>query len=225
MQAIAAAGKAVSLVALDGIALWLCPLHDWPSQGLLACLDSAELARAHRLRSDLHRRRYLAAHTWLRLSLGAWLAVPPASLKFIVDPLGKPLLKGHENSHFNLSHSDDWALIGASRNAEIGVDIEVLRELDDASALAQRHFTESERAACVSSGEADQAFLRTWTRKEACLKAVGSGLRIAPSSFDTGTGLTTAWARLVTPQGIRTVEVSSVATGIDAAAAVARLAT
>jgi 4'-phosphopantetheinyl transferase len=105
------------------------------------------------------------------------------------------------------------------------VDIEALRPVDEALALARKHYSAGELAACQSAPDTrarDEAFLRVWTRKEACLKAVGLGLRLAPSSFDAGAQSAAHVARLATPEGDALVEVRSVETGIDAVAAVAR---
>jgi 4'-phosphopantetheinyl transferase len=219
----AGTAAAVALTAWDDVALWLCPLHEWPSPSRQAFLGDSERTRASRLRFEAHRRRYVAAQIWLREQLAAWLDVSPAGLEFRAGADGKPRLQGTAAVTFNLSHSGDWALVGASRGTEIGVDIEILRRVEDAHALAQRHYTDAELAMCRSHGNPDYAFLQVWTRKEACLKAVGVGLRVAPSSFDTGAASQAVSSCVATPQGVRAVEVVSIDTGIDAVAAVARV--
>ena len=57
------------------------------------------------------------------------------------------------------------------RRREVGVDVEREREIEDAEAIAERCFSPAERDACRALG-----FLYCWTRKEAFVKALGSGL-------------------------------------------------
>lgn len=216
----------IALDAWPGLRLWLCPLHDAPSEAQRGWLDTVELARAARFVYDIRRRRYLAAHVALRGLLGAALEQPPHLLRIEPDANDKPQLVGHAGWQFNLSDSDDWALVGLQQGAPIGVDVEVRRTLDDARALALRLYTAPEREAVFDAAEGPEreaAFLRVWTRKEACLKAVGLGLRLAPSSFEAGAQEGAVVAQLATPAGTMAVEVVSVPTGMDAFAAVARV--
>jgi hypothetical protein len=64
----------------------------------------------------------------------------------------------------------------------------MLRPVPDAAALAAEHFTrrEQEALAALPARDRDQAFLTCWTRKEACLKAIGVGLLLSPQSFEVG---------------------------------------
>jgi 4'-phosphopantetheinyl transferase len=216
----------IAVDAWPGLRLWLCPLHEAPSDAQRAWLDTVELVRAARFVHDIRRRRYLAAHVALRGLLGAALGQAPHQVNIEPDANDKPQLVGHAGWQFNLSDSDDWALVGLWQGAPIGVDVEVRRTLSDARALAQRLYTAPEREAVLDAAEGPEreaAFLRVWTRKEACLKAVGLGLRLAPSSFEAGSQEGAAVARLATPAGTMAVEVVSVPTGVDAFAAVARV--
>ena len=54
--------------------------------------------------------------------------------------------------------------------------------------IAQRQFSTAEYTAMQALPERDclLAFLRCWTRKEACMKATGCGLSLAPSTFECG---------------------------------------
>jgi 4'-phosphopantetheinyl transferase len=155
------------LVDLDAV-----PFDDAPS--------AAEQQRAARFMRADDGRRYLASHAALRHLLGtreAWVA----------GAHGKPMLAAAP-PHFNMSRRDSVALIGVSATHEIGVDVEPLQPMVDANELAQLHFTPRERDAVQrESGTArDRAFLRCWTRKEACMKATGLGLSLAPSGFECG---------------------------------------
>src|SRR5688572_19396774 len=116
--------------ALQG--LWLHDLRPAPGPHDIACLSRAEVARASRFLRERDRRRYLAARCALRQRLAQHLGVPAGTLRFVEGPEGKPSLADAPHCHFNLSHSEDLALLGIGVHCEIGVDIEVLRPVDDA---------------------------------------------------------------------------------------------
>ena len=59
---------------------------------------------------------------------------------------------------------------------EVGVDLEVVREVPEADGIAASTFTAEERAAWAAAGGGAAGFLRVWTRKEALLKALGVGV-------------------------------------------------
>ena len=94
---------------------------------------------------------------------------------------GKPLLAefgGRCQLEFNLSHSEDLAIIGVRRGAALGVDLERIRELEDAEELVARFFSKREATAfqALSKDQKPAAFFNLWTRKEAWLKATGEGI-------------------------------------------------
>lgn len=171
-----------------GITLWLIDLDAHPEWWDERQLSAKEQERASRFRFEMHRRRYKTSHAALRHILGQATGQAPATLEFTEGVHGKPRL-AHDNApHFNMSHSDDWALIGVSTLGPIGVDIEVMTPMDDTDLLAQKNFSAAEYAAFKKT-PTDQrlaSFLRCWTRKEACLKALGSGLSIEPHEFEAG---------------------------------------
>jgi 4'-phosphopantetheinyl transferase len=216
--------QASSLDALDG--LWLHPLHAPPSPPEIACLSPAELARASRFLRERDRRRFLAARCALRQRLAQHLGLAAGTLRFVLGPEGKPALADGPGCHFNLSHSEDLALVAISERCEIGVDIEVLRPVDGAESLARSHFTAAEFDAFMALDEAarDEAFLRIWTRKEACLKALGTGLSVAPSSFEAGLGPQRRDLAIERPAGAVPLSVCSIDPGVPAVAAVAAVA-
>lgn len=180
-----------------GMALWLIDLDtsfvapDDPS--LTELLNKAETAKANRFRFDHDARRYRASHTALRKLLSRETGIPARDLQFVEGRFGKPSLRASHPLHFNMSHSGGWALIGLSSTTPIGVDIELPRPIDDLASLAERNFSPPEFAAfqAVAHPQQPQAFLQGWTRKEACLKALGSGLSIEPGVFEAGIGTET----------------------------------
>ncbi len=88
--------------------------------------------------------------------------------------------------HFNLSHSEDLALLGVALDRQIGVDVEHWRPLVDAESIVSRYFAPGERARWLALPEHERlpAFFRGWTRKEAYLKARGVGLAAGLDQFE-----------------------------------------
>jgi 4'-phosphopantetheinyl transferase len=191
--------------------LWWVDLRFRPSPKMQASLSATELNKAARFVFERDRCRYIAAHATLRQLLAKRAALAPQDLEFTEGKYGKPALRNGAPCSFNLSHSDDEALVLIAAGGEIGVDVEVLRPVPDAQALAQRNFSAEEAAALVHTASPlrDSAFLAGWTRKEACLKAIGSGLSIAPDSFTAGLAHEALRADIPTPHGVAEVAVQS----------------
>lgn len=169
--------------------LWHGSLASPPSEQAIQSLSTVERARAARFVFERDRRRYLSAHCTLRHVLAEATRYPPAALRYREGSHGKPYLDHKDLAlEFNMSHSEDTVVIALAPSGEIGVDVEMLRRMPDATELAARNFTAAEQAqlARTASEERDAAFLGGWTRKEACLKAIGSGLSVAPESFEAG---------------------------------------
>jgi 4'-phosphopantetheinyl transferase len=156
-------------------------------------LAADELARAEGFSGEAARRRYVAARGALRALLGELLGEPPGSVRIEAGPSGKPRLAGSGRTgiHFNVSHSGDLALICVA-DREVGVDLESVRPVPDAVAIARRRFAPEEASfveqanAGASGGqrsEVDRRFLLCWTRKEALVKALGAGLDFDLRSF------------------------------------------
>ena len=140
-----------------------------------------ERERAARFKFERDRRRYLVAHVALHAILGRYLKINPATLCFDTGTNGKPKLpSGHAPSgiQFNLSHSNEMALLTVTQGGEVGVDIEYVKENFEFQEVAERFFTAKEVAAMRSlpAHLQRQAFFKCWTSKEAFLKAKGTGL-------------------------------------------------
>jgi 4'-phosphopantetheinyl transferase len=165
------------------IHVWRIPLDvsDQTVDRLRSMLSIDEIGRSIRYRFDHLTRRFIAGRAGLRVILGAYLNRRGGELRFDYGPLGKPILSDDfrgSRIEFNVSHSHEMALCAVTRSGEIGVDLEYIRELRDSDGLAERFFARSEIDTMrrLSADERVLAFLRCWTRKEALLKAVGTGL-------------------------------------------------
>jgi 4'-phosphopantetheinyl transferase len=183
------------LSAPAAIELWVADLAQPATPQSLASLSSEELAKAATFRFAPDSQRYLHARAALRLLLGRYTGVAPAELRFGKGAFDKPELLPPVRCAFNVSHTGDRALIVIADDIELGVDIEMLREMPDLPELAKATLTEPESVVLqqLTPHLRSAAFLRMWTRKEACLKAVGCGLAVSPNEFDVG------WAATQTP--------------------------
>jgi len=174
--------------------LWWRRAGEGDSQGTeRASLSDEERRRGERFRREADARAFVARRAFLRSILGAYLDRAPAELEFAAGSWGKPRLAGAgEDLTFNLSSRGEWLLLAVGRGRAVGVDVELLderlREPEELSRLAQRVLHPQEREAFLSLAEAERpgAFLRAWTRKEALLKALGTGLSREPDSVAVG---------------------------------------
>jgi len=146
-------------------------------------LSEDEVGRAMRFVFKKDRDHYIAGRGLLRCLIGGYLDLEPSQLEFVYGPHGKPALKsGLTNKvlEFNVSHSKDRALYAFNWNRRVGVDIEYLIPMADMDDFAERFFTPHESAwiNALSGTQKEDAFFKTWTCKEAFLKANGSGLTV-----------------------------------------------
>jgi len=163
-------------------------LDSFPALPPAQILSEEECARAASLRFPIDRQRFVAAHVALRQALCEYTGLHHAALHLATGSFGKPSLSGHTRTQFSLSHSQGLALVAIGGRGPLGADVELLRAVPDAAVLAAEYFTqrEQEALAALPAHERDKAFLTCWTRKEACLKAIGVGLLVSSQSFEVG---------------------------------------
>jgi len=171
----------------DDVHVWPLRLDPGPSrlQALRSWLSADERERAGRFYFGRDRDRFVAGRGQLREVLARYLRVPPSAVAFSYGPQGKPRLAGDGRLRFNLSHSEDRALLGVARR-ELGIDLERIRPTVDYHEIARYFFSSEETATLMglpSAGRA-RAFFAFWTYKEAFIKAKGGGLGIQLADFD-----------------------------------------
>lgn len=148
---------------------------------LARILAPAELDRAARFHFARDRNRFLAGRGFLRVILGRYLKADPGQLEFIYGRSGKPVLGGFfaaTGLHFNLAHSGEIGLLALSPLGPVGVDVEMIRPLNDLDDLVDSILSPRESAVFRAMPESAKplAFFKLWTRKEAFLKATGEGI-------------------------------------------------
>ena len=156
-----------------------------------ATLSQDERKRVRRLANPLDQYRFRAAHRSVRRILGRYLKRAPGSLVFEFNEAGKPFLKATDRSRrisFNLAHSGRYGLLAVGSNREVGVDIEIERTLDDLVGMARQIMSavEWQSFQSIPSVSAQGVFFSLWTRKEALLKAIGTGFLTDPRNLDLG---------------------------------------
>ena len=147
---------------------------------LFGLLSAGERVRAERFRAAADRLSFTAAHGTLRLLLAAMLGERPQSLAFAANAWGKPRLVPDRAIEFNMSHSGGIVLTALARHLPIGVDVEAMRPFAERADIVQRYFHPGEAAdlATVPPADAEAAFFRCWSRKEAVVKALGLGMSL-----------------------------------------------
>lgn len=150
-------------------------------------LDDGERVAASRIRRDHDREAYVVAHAARRVLLGRRLGIDPASVRFGTercpvcggDDHGRPVVIG-SGAEVSLSRAEGLVAVALGPpGVAIGVDVEpVARATADLTA-----------ALAPDEVSADPvARLRAWVRKEAHLKATGTGLGVDPATVVVGTG-------------------------------------
>ena len=169
----------------EKIHLWACrtDLSGDALERRWALLDAQELARAARFREHRYAAAYIASHGWLRRVLAAYTGIAAPELRFVVNDFDKPELTGGSGPQFNLSHAGQLAVVAVSPGFAVGIDIETVDrfESDVGASLAPG---EVQALARLPEALRAEAFACCWTRKEAYLKALGTGLSTPLTSFE-----------------------------------------
>ena len=165
------------------IDVWRFDLHVGEDDWSILAPDEADSAR--RIVVAEKRDQKAAARAHLRRILARYLDTDPRDVSFSYGEHGKPMLSDHTEPGFNLSHSRWGGLAAVLRGARIGVDLEFTRGGPAFMKLAERFFSSAESAGlrALSADTRPTAFYRAWTRKEAYLKAWGTGLSFASNRF------------------------------------------
>jgi len=171
------------------IDIWICQFDTQQHNldNFYLTLSAEEKQRAKRYKFSEHKNYFIIFHGFMREILAKYLQIKPIDIEYTKGEKGKPYLSSCLNSsiQFNLSHTKDIALLAISSDGEVGVDIEHLDRKTDWKGIVKRFFTADEQQALFILPEElqQQAFYELWTRKEAYMKVLGSGLSLSPTAF------------------------------------------
>lgn len=154
-----------------------------------AWLSEEERDRAERYHFPADRQRFTYFHAMMRRLLASVLSkgTDARELRFQAGEFGKPWLVDVPQLHFNLSHSQDQAVLAATWIGPVGIDVERVDDEFPVQEIAREYFVGEERAAIENAPTKDQRTLRFfqyWTAKEAVMKVTGLGMSLEPRSIE-----------------------------------------
>ena len=142
---------------------------------LIEFLNSTELRRAERFYRELDKNRFIICRSILKIILATHTKLGAKKINLDYHLNKKPYLASHPSLHFNVSHSEDYAVIAISQS-QVGIDIEYIAEDFNFTNLLPDIFNDNEILAIQTAVNKKHAFYTSWTRKEALVKAMGKGI-------------------------------------------------
>ncbi|MCJ7695392.1 MAG: 4'-phosphopantetheinyl transferase superfamily protein [Anaerolineaceae bacterium] len=174
----------------DQVDIWTIPLvqSELVINSLYWLLSDEEKDKLIRFHFSQDRHRFIICHGAVRRILSNYVGVDQGQIKFDINQFGKPFIRnklGALEIQFNLTHSEDRAVLALTPTRNIGVDIEFIHPFTEYEKLAANYFSPEEKEDLESSEGPSKlnAFYKLWTRKEAFLKAIGKGLSFPLNDF------------------------------------------
>lgn len=140
-------------------------------------LNQEERGRLKLFKITALAQEFIASRGGLREILSHYTNNHPKNIDICYSKYKKPYLN-NSNLNFNVSHSGNYIVYAFCESARIGIDIEKIKSDIDFLDIAKNYFTRNEYIEISKNKGAAMAitFYRCWTRKEACIKAIGQGL-------------------------------------------------
>lgn len=172
-------GNAVHVWALD------IANHKGEMDRFERLLNKYEWQRAEKFVFEKDRHAFIIRQAVLKELLEGYLDIKAEEVYFEFDEYGKPRMDAGVEMHFNLSHSDGMVMYAFSKDQDVGVDIERMREGVEFDKIVENYFSDIERDVYFGfrRDERAKSFYTGWTRKEAYLKAIGLGLSKSLDKF------------------------------------------
>jgi 4'-phosphopantetheinyl transferase len=145
-------------------------------------LSADERTRAARFVFPRDANRFIATRGILRSLVARYVPRWTASaVVFTYGPQGKPAAQLDPADcpvRFNLSHANALAIFAFTRGRDVGIDLEAIARKVAYDEVAQRFFSAAEVTELRALPEEHRAegFYLCWTRKEAYVKALGTGI-------------------------------------------------
>lgn len=152
---------------------------------LRSFLSPHEKKRASYFKFESRQHAYIVTQAVLRLLISVYLDIEVKDVLMHPSKKGKPFLMNEPSLFFNVSNSHEICVYAFSRDAEVGIDIEKIRELPDIDELIEQNMCAREKAYFLKDPEHKLSlFFQFWTFKESYLKAIGEGMRLTPDNLE-----------------------------------------
>lgn len=169
---------------------WLTERAASDGRRLPAELDAVEERRAQQLRPD-QRAAFVVARVMLRRVLGERLELSPGDVPLVArctvcgKPHGQVHVEGIEGLWVSVTRSSGVLAVALTDAGPVGIDVESVASVD-AAPVADVALSPGERlhVEALAPAERRDAVAAAWVRKEAALKALGTGLRRSPSDLE-----------------------------------------
>ncbi len=149
-------------------------------EALLAYVDGGKRERILRFFREEDRVSSLFADLLIRSLIVKKTGLKNNEIRFGRNRFGKPYLMGHDNFHFNLSHSGSW-VVAAVDSAPVGIDVEQIKEVD--IGISRSFFSDDEHRDLMNHSDKNAYFFTLWSLKESYIKNQGKGLSLPLDSF------------------------------------------
>jgi 4'-phosphopantetheinyl transferase len=158
---------------------------EWKDQELeekISCLPLKMVEQVMKYRNWQDRQLSIAGKLLLLNSLKDFNLSERLTLKDLMyTEFGRPYY--NQAFDFNISHTKNIAVCATTPTGKVGIDIEKIKPITIED--LKEYFTVDEMEAINISSDKNISFYKTWTKKEAFIKAVGKGLNIDLSLADT----------------------------------------
>lgn len=152
-------------------------------------LSQDERNRADSFHFEKDSVRFIIGRGLLRSLLAFYSGIRENLIEINYSEYGKPFIsrmQSPKSLQFNVSHSENYITFSFANIADVGIDIEFLKPIQNILELAERYFSVNEFRQLLALHEQKrlEGFYNCWTRKEATIKAIGEGLSFPLKDFD-----------------------------------------
>lgn len=140
-----------------------------------ALLNSREQQRASRFRKADDRNRFILGRALFRLVSSQLSGLTPQRVTIEHTFEGKPYLADAPQWDLSVAHSGDWVVLAVAP-MPVGVDVEFINPRFQIDDLIPTTLTFTEQREVTKSNAPHAFFYELWTRKEALVKATGTGV-------------------------------------------------
>ena len=147
-------------------------IWDFDLDAALGEISEQRREQALKFKHELGKRLCVLAYQLLKQGLNEVYGIKENPV-FEYNEHGKPMIVGHPEIFFNLSHCKEAAICVVS-DQPVGVDVESVRSFNES--LVRYTMNEAEVKEIESAEDQAIAFIRLWTMKESALKLIGTGI-------------------------------------------------